>query len=162
MFKLLFLLSVVLVSCNTGTPEKSYKDSSIAVKENQDTDTANQVLTGCYLRVVQRDTVIASLLQDGNNVTGKLVFDNYEKDGSTGSVSGKIEGDILKLVYRFQSEGMNSISEQYFRITIDGLLHGIGEVAVKGDSAYYTHPSHIRYNERDKLRRISCAAGNDN
>lgn len=157
MYKILpAIFAFALFACGDKTTDKT--EQPTGEKENTpypDSNKANNI-NGCYLRVIQRDTLIASLTQDGNIVTGKLIFDNYEKDGSAGMVTGKIEGDIIKLVYRFRSEGMNSISEQFFKITKDGLLQGIGDVAAKGDSAYFSDPAKIRYNEKDKLTRISC------
>ena len=53
-------------------------------------------ISGCYMQVLKRDTFAVILKQDGNTVTGKLSLDNYEKDGSTGTVTGKKEAGILK------------------------------------------------------------------
>lgn len=151
---LIAIFAFALFSCRDDAD--STNDSAIPGKENPQTTEPNKTNTvnGCYLRVVQRDSLIASLTQDGNNVTGRLVFDNYEKDASSGTVNGTIDGDILKLIYRFQSEGMNSISEQYFKITDKGLIQGVGDVAVKGDSAYYSSPANIKYDDKDLLTSI--------
>jgi hypothetical protein len=73
------------------------------------------VVEGCYRGVLVRDTFAASLHQKENSITGKLSFDNYEKDGISGSVTGKLQGDVLQLYYNFASEGMNSIMEVYFK-----------------------------------------------
>lgn len=152
----LLLFVSILVSCNNDEAEDKTADTIIAPSVKDDDNAGSKDISGCYLRAVERDTLAASLTQNGNNITGKLVFDNYEKDGSSGSVSGKKDGDILKLVYRFQSEGMNSISEVFFKITSNGLIHGIGEIEVKGDSAYYSSPDNITYSEKDELRKINC------
>lgn len=114
-------------------------------------------LNGCFLRVLQRDTLVAHLQQNGNAITGKLTFDNFEKDGSTGTVKGTLEGDILKLIYTFRSEGMNSVMEVYFKKQDDKLIRGTGEINVKGDTAYFTQPRNISYEGDDVLRKVACA-----
>lgn len=150
------IFAFTLFSC--GDDAGNTNNTATPGNENPQTTepTKTHTVNGCYLRVVQRDSLIASLTQDGNNVTGRLAFDNYEKDASSGTVSGTIDGDILKLIYRFQSEGMNSISEQYFKITDKGLIQGVGDVAVKGDSAYYSKPTDIKYDDKDGLTSIDC------
>jgi len=154
----LFILSAFafLFSCKSSTEETTMSDTTSIQTNTTVPETTAATVTGCYLRVVQRDTLMASLVQDGNNITGRLVFDNYEKDGSRGDVSGVIDGDIIKLVYRFQSEGMSSISEEYFKRTKDGIILGAGDVQVKGDSVYYSQPQNILYQEKDVLKKISC------
>ena len=159
MLKFLFVLLAVagIISCNNMDEKTSATTDSIQTTGDATINTTAKVnLTGCWLRVIQKDSLSASLVQQGNFVTGKLVFDNFEKDGSSGTVSGRIENNIARLVYRFQSEGMNSISEVYFKITENGLIHGIGEVAVKGDSAYYADPARISFPANETLQKISC------
>lgn len=152
-----FLLISLLFACgDADTSDATSGDTIVQNGKDQPDVPANQDLTGCYLRVLQRDTLIADLVQQGELVTGSLRFDNYQKDGSSGTVSGRIDGDILRLVYRFQSEGMNSISEVFFRVTTDGLIHGIGDVGVKADSAYYSDPANIKYQDADLLKRVPC------
>ena len=152
-----FSLAVVFCSCQNQEAGNTSGDA--------DTVTGNIIpgndeqkipaIAGCYLRALNRDTLAASLEQNGDRISGRLAFDNYQKDGSTGTVEGRIENGVVKLVYRFQSEGMSSISEVYFKIEAGQLIHGYGEVAVKGDSAYFPEPRNITY--KDTLFKISCS-----
>lgn len=147
---------IFLLSCNdTGTARNNAKTTS--ADSTAGTSAVNEInISGCYMRVVERDTLAASLQQNGSVITGKLSFDNYQKDGSTGTVSGTADGDVLKLLYSFQSEGMNSVMEVFFKISEGGLIHGIGEVAVKGDTAYYVNDAHISYPAKNKLMNLPC------
>jgi hypothetical protein len=150
------ILPFVFAACNNTVEDKN-TDSSIGAKDASANNIENApAITGCYLRVIQRDTLAAFLSQEGNLISGKLAFDNYHKDGSTGTVTGVVHNDILKLVYRFQSEGMTSISEVYFKLTPGGLIHGNGEIKVKGDSAYYADHNNIFYNDKEVLAKIDC------
>jgi len=148
---------LMLASCNSndgGNNERS-TTNSVETPTNQNNE-ANPDLSGCYLRVLKRDTLALSIQQNGKTVTGKLSFDNFEKDGSSGNVAGTIDNNILKLIYSFQSEGMNSVMEVYFKVEDSALIHGIGEVAVKSDTAYYARPSEINYPKTEKLEKIGC------
>jgi hypothetical protein len=99
------------LSSQTSEQSKSNSDQQIGSAKN---------MTGCYMRVLKRDTLALHLQEVGNLVRGRLTFDNYEKDGSAGTVSGTIVGDVMKLIYSFQSEGMNSVMQVYFKISKNG------------------------------------------
>ncbi len=153
---LIWMITIAFISCNNNESNDTTNDTIAETEDFSVNENKASSISGCYLRVMQRDTLLASLTQDGNLVSGKLTYDNFEKDGSSGTVSGTIDKDILKLVYRFQSEGMSSISEVYFKITNEGLIHGFGEIKVKGDSAYYASPGNIVYEAKDLLNKIPC------
>ena len=117
---------------------------------------ATRDLTGCYMRVMARDTFVAKLQQQGNEITGKLSFDNYQKDGSTGQVRGRLENGLIKLVYSFQSEGTNSVMDVYFKPVNNELVRGIGEMETRGDTAYFKNPDAVSFPEKDKITRVPC------
>ena len=113
------LLFGKLVACNNShtndysgnsKTSKSGKIISPTVEERPITD-----VTGCYMKIVGRDTAILMLEQNGKEYSGKMLYDNYEKDGSRGTIKGKEEEGILKLCYDFNSEGMHSVTEVYFK-----------------------------------------------
>lgn len=158
----IFYLLWFITGCSGKEWQQNSKDSTSTSSASNINDSTNKYkaipnIGGCYMRVLQRDTLAASLQQNGEIVTGKLTFDNYQKDGSTGTVKGKVQNNILKFIYRFQSEGMNSVMEVYFKIEEDGLVHGYGEVGVKRDSAYYSDTANIKYPEADKLKKLACS-----
>lgn len=157
----MFILSafalLLLASCNNSNNgnDIAVKEDSLLTAPNRDIDSALS-LTGCYLRIIKRDTVALTLKETGNTVSGKLNFDNYEKDASSGSVTGTIDNDILKLIYNLQSEGMNSVMEVYFKITGKGLIQGIGEVKTKSDTTCYANFEKIIYPTGNELLKTSC------
>ena len=107
------------------------------------------------MEVLKRDTFSASLVQQDKAVTGKITFDNFEKDGSSGMVNGYLENGIIKLSYSFQSEGMVSVMQVWFKKEGDLLIRGLGEMNVKNDSSYFTNPMAVRF-EGSKLHSIDC------
>lgn len=166
-FYLINLLVVIIaVGCNqTDNTSISTNDTTNQAVSKDEVDTTGnssvgnvnvQDYSGCYIRVLNRDTLTASLQQSGNNITGKLTFDNYQKDGSTGKVEGTVEDGIMKLIYSFQSEGMNSVMEVYFKADGNSLIRGIGEIKVKGDTAMYANPASINYPSGEKLDKVDC------
>lgn len=148
------ILLALLLACNSRE-NTTTEENSIPLSVNKDT-TVNNDITGCYLQVLQKDTIVANLKQEGNQVSGVLLFDNYEKDGSAGTVTGTREGKILKLRYDYQSEGLSSVMDLFFEINDDKLIRGVGDMETKGDTAYFINPSLVTYPADTRLYRISC------
>lgn len=155
-----FLVPVFLLACNTsGTPSEApvTDTDQAAAADTTSSDSAEAVnVTGCYLRVLKKDTLVASLHQDGDSITGRLTFNNFQKDGSTGTVAGTLNGDLVRLIYTFHSEGMKSVMEVYFRVVNDGLIRGFGDVTTRNDTAYFNKPDSLTYRPSDILASISC------
>jgi hypothetical protein len=87
-----------------------------------------------------------------------LTFNNFQKDKSSGSVHGTIAGDTIKLWYDFHSEGMKSVMEVYFRKQNDELLRGLGQMEVKGDSAYLNDHTNIQFSADQTFKKVDCSS----
>ena len=162
--RILFIMSIAFLSCtNNNTQEKiiGKEDSLVVSKKNKIYDiegkssTGNN-LSGCYWQILKRDTLVASLSQKDEMVTGKLSFDNFEKDGSSGLVRGTKAGDIIKLWYSFESEGMKSVMEVWFKKQGDALLRGTGDMATKADSSYFTNPAAVEFTSNQQMKKVDC------
>ena len=148
-----FLSLLLLYSCSNsetspGNEEKKNGENKVPVPDHD--------YSGCYIRVLQRDTLVAHLQQNGKDFKGKLTFDNYEKDGSSGTITGKLENGIIKLLYRFQSEGMNSVMEVYFQASDSAIIPGTGDIRNNRDTVFFKDPSDLNFAEKDKLRKTNC------
>jgi hypothetical protein len=159
--------AVFMMACNNNTTTTEERTDSTVMQtpdnnepvpstKPEEKPTANVDASGCYWKILKRDTLTIMLKQSGNAVTGKLSFDNFEKDGSSGSVHGIVDGSIIRLWYNFASEGMNSVMEIYFKKEADQLLRGIGPVDAKGDSSYYTNHSAITYTQDQSFAKLAC------
>jgi len=153
------LLSGKLISCTNN--ETNYRsdigmssDSGKAISPNVGKQPGADV-SGCYMKIIGRDTAILMLEQKGNELSGKMLYDNYEKDGSRGPVKGTEEKEIIKLWYDFQSEGIRSVMEVYFKKENGRLLRGVGSMDVKTDTTYFT--SGINYSEKEAFNKVDCA-----
>ena len=61
---------------------------------------------------------------------------------------------ILNLWYDFDSEGMHSVTQVYFKKDNGRLLRGVGDMNTKPDTAYFT--SGINYSDKEAFTRIDC------
>ena len=151
---LFFMMMVfLLVSCNDESTNRVRTDT-IALNP-PDSAMIDQPITNCYIQVLQRDTFMARLQQDGKNISGQLVFDNYQKDGSRGTVTGTIENGVARLKYFFASEGTNSVMDVYFKVFQDSIVRGIGDMSTSGDTAYFINPEKITYTG-SVLKKTDC------
>ncbi|MGV3528671.1 MAG: hypothetical protein ACO1OO_07245 [Flavisolibacter sp.] len=158
------LFVFTLTACNQGQDTTTTTTDSTTMHVDSSDEMVNEIIppakpsgvTGCYMRVLKRDTLVAHLQQDGDRVSGKLTFDNYQKDGSTGSVSGRVNGDIIELVYSFEAEGMHSIMEVYFKKQGNSLIRGIGDMDMRGDTMAYKKPQQLSYPAEEKWDGVNC------
>jgi len=111
-------------------------------------------VAGCYIKIIGRDTAILMLEQKGNMFTGKMLYDNYEKNGSRGTVKGKEDKEIIKLWYDFDSEGMHSVMEVYLKKENGKLLRGVGDMDAKTDTTYFI--SGINYSDKEAFTKVDC------
>ncbi|MEO7445064.1 MAG: hypothetical protein ABIT96_01070 [Ferruginibacter sp.] len=167
MIKMMSIAAIILITaCNQ--PSKATTETSSSTSQT-DTNTSlppspetspvteneAKVLTGCYMQVLKRDTFATTLVQQGNKVTGKLSFNNYEKDASSGTVTGNIENGIVKLLYTFNAEGMTSKMEVYFKHEPGKLTRGTGPMEPKGDLMVFKDPATVAYNN-NTMMQIPC------
>jgi len=157
---LIIFVTVELMACNNGgqtveeiSVSKSSDTEKIIPPKIEDKPAAD--VTGCYMKIVGRDTAILMLEQKGNMFTGKMLYDNYEKDGSRGVVKGKEDNEIIKLWYDFDSEGMHSVMEVYFKKQNGKLLRGVGDMDAKTDTAYFI--SGINYSDKEAFNKVDCS-----
>jgi hypothetical protein len=157
---LLMTLSGNLLSCNNTmqTNEQRSASKSPDTSKTSPPKTAEkpgEELAGCYMKIVGRDTAVVMLEQKGKEFSGKMLYDNYEKDGSMGILKGREEGEIIKLWYDFKSEGMHSVMEVYFKKETGRLLRGVGSMDAKTDTTYFI--SGINYSDKEAFNKIDCS-----
>ncbi len=164
---LLIVILLFFASCNndktttieTGTSNKSTSEPTPA-GEAKKKEGANSPVIGpsinCYMRTSGRDTVLLRFEQTGNSISGRLMFDNYQIDGSSGNVKGSIEGEIIELWYDFEAEGMRSVRQLFFKNEAGRLLWGKGEQVSRNDSTLYTDVNNITYSEYLLLKKVEC------
>jgi len=154
---LYILLFIKLAACNDNRKRNEAtsqsSDSETSISSQPEERSVNDI-SGCYMKIVGRDTAILMLEQKGNMFTGKMLYDNYEKDGSRGTIKGKEDKEILKLWYDFDSEGMHSVMEVYLKKENGKLLRGIGDMDAKTDTTYFI--SGVNYSDKEAFTKVDC------
>ncbi len=89
----------------------------------------------------------------GNKVTGDLIYNFYEKDKSTGVLTGTMKGDTLFANYIFRSEGIESVREVAFIKKEKGYIEGYGDM---DDKSGRNFKNKIKFSEASLLRQIQC------
>ena len=151
---LYMLLFSNLIACNNSQTHDYSGDSKPSASPPNVEDRSVSDVTGCYMKIIGRDTAIVMLEQNGKELSGKMIYDNFEKDGSKGIIKGQEEEEILKLWYDFDSEGMHSVTEVYFKKDNGKLLRGVGTMDAKTDTAYFI--SGINYSDKETFIKVDC------
>lgn len=149
-----FLLG--LLSCNITLP--SSHNETGADSTNTSTSGSGDMLpeTACYLSVNGRDSIHMEITIEPQSVQGRLEFDNYQIDGSQGTLQGTKKGDKLWLTYDFMAEGMHSITEEVFLIQGDELVRGRGE-RVESEGIYrYQNPADVSFEDGQIFHLTTC------
>lgn len=158
MKKLILLgsLAAFLINCNKKTEKviPQVEPDSTAVAESV-IDTLGPK-SFCYMSVVGKDTVFASIDDNLGTITGKMSYKNHEKDSSKGDVTGFKSGDTLKLTYEFESEGTRSKRDIFFIQKDNTLIEGIGEQKDDNGQMKYANENKINYNAGHKLKTADC------
>jgi len=154
---IIFAIAIFFSCNNNSAPETKLEAQKEKDKEAIEKSYSFTDMGGCFWKIAGRDSLVAWLAQTENTITGKLSFDNFEKDGSSGVVHGTVEGDLIKLWYSFESEGMKSVMEVWFKKQGDSLLRGIGPSAVKADSSYFTDHNAIKFAADQSFQKVDCA-----
>ena len=160
--KLLYLGIVVLAlfSCADNQERRTADENSGTVHAGA-TDTIVSGgelvrLEGCYEQVVLRDTATLYLNVIGTEVTGKLVYNRYEKDDNSGSLKGELKEGRIQADYVFQSEGQTSTRAVVFQIRDTLLLEGIGEVEERDGKLVFRKPDRLHYDSLHPFVKVPC------
>lgn len=157
-----FLLAAALVAgCNSNSEtNKAGSDSTGTVHGNAKpigtTDTKPLMLDGCYEMVIRKDTATLELTVQDSTVTGKLVYDWFEKDGNSGTIKGVLRDSLIIADYHFESEGLMSVREVVLRIQNNTLAQGFGELSDNNGKVVYSDPSNLQYDTVHPFVKVPC------
>lgn len=157
--KLIFLLAVIIVSCNTGvTTKDNLQDltADSAQKSTAQNNTRFDFLSGCYQNVLNGDTAFLKMNVHEFVVDGTLNYKRSEKDSNEGTFTGVIRGEIIIIHYVFQSEGTTSMREIAFKIKGNQLVEGYGDILMKGDSAVFENVASLKFQDAQTFNKIAC------
>ncbi len=145
----ILIFAVLLASCNTQVKEVETNTSAIV-------DQKNTKGTNCYLYADPTDTVSLNLTHLGDSVTGTLVYNFKEKDKNTGTINGRMNGNILIAEYTFLSEGIQSCRQVAFKLQGNNLVEGYGESYSQNDKVLFRNTDSLSFKGSMKLVEIAC------
>jgi len=145
-------IALFMASCQGGTAKKTQAKIDSTIVNNAAVPNAQQ----CYQYIKNRDTATLSLKTEGNEVTGTLGYNLYEKDKNAGTIAGTVKGDTIVANYTFQSEGKTSVREVVFLKQGDQLTEGFGDVQeVKGEMKF-KDLSKLKFDGSMAFGKIDC------
>lgn len=145
----ILILAVLLASCNTQVKETETGTSAIV-------DQKNTKGRNCYLYAGLSDTVSLNITHLGDSVIGSLVYNFKEKDKNTGTINGRMNGNILIAEYTFLSEGIQSCRQVAFKLEGDKFIEGYGESYSRNDRFFFKYPDSLNFDSSFKLRETDC------
>lgn len=89
-------------------------------------------------------------------VTGTLMYNFYEKDKNTGTIEGKIDGDILFADYTFNSEGVKSVRPVAFKVTGNQFIEGYGETEENNGKMSFKNKDSLNFDHSITLAPFDC------
>lgn len=147
----IIIFSIALVSCNGNEKANNTTDTKVPPVY-----TKADLSQGCYRMIVGKDSAIINLNLNGDSVAGTLQYNRFEKDDNAGSFTGKLDSNKVIGWYKFQSEGVITVRQVIFKIVGDKLAEGYGDVNAVGDTAYFTYPHTLNYEETHPFEKITC------
>ncbi len=126
------------ISCKKENVQKISENPSAEINKGK----------SCYLAVIGKDSVALSLNQSGDDLSGEINYNFFEKDKSSGTFIGIRSGDTLKLQTKTLGEGRTTYTDVNL-LEKDGKLHeGVGEVQQINDSTFaFVEPAKIDYSQ---------------
>jgi len=155
------LLTLLLASCNNQPTNEGSNKTAVTEKDSNsvkliEKSEPSPVIEHCYWKIKGRDTLALQLFEKDNEVEGKINFDNYQIDGSSGPVTGAVDGNIIKLWYKFKAEGTNNVMQIYFKREGTRLFRGSGPYTASGDSSFYKDESNVTYDMDTPFLQVLC------
>lgn len=160
--KLLFLIPalfiITLVSC-TSENKSTAGDSTevIALDTTFTATTPKKSSSDCYIYIKNRDTASLKLNITGEELTGELSYNLFEKDSNTGKIAGEMKGDTIIAEYTFDSEGLRSVREVIFVKKDDGNIYeGTGDVIEKDGKMVFKNRSALKFSPTMVFTKTNC------
>ena len=125
----LLLPIALLLSCGNDTNNEASINYTTTVAEGA-LAAAGEVSTQqtdslCFLSLAdakRKDTFYIKLYLKGDDVTGTMAYQYYQKDRRTGSLIGKKNGKRISAMWTYMQEGVTDSLKVYFKLH-DNILH---------------------------------------
>jgi hypothetical protein len=153
MNKILIVLTTLLISScanNASNNKTEIVEEDITSTDGHKVDSTLYVYTNN-----RKDTVIMRIVNNKGKVDGTLMYNYFEKDKNTGTLTGNMQGDTLIADYIFMSEGVQSVREVAFVKKDNAWLQGYGEMVQEGNKMKFTDRNKLVFDTVNKLEQKS-------
>lgn len=150
---LIFCVLFITTSCKTDVKNDNNETTT------EDTTTVTKPLSRtvrCYEYDNKKDTVSMKTYTQNDSIYGTLSYNFFEKDKNTGSISGKMIGEIMVLDYTFNSEGTSSVRQVAFKKNGKYLTEGYGESFEKDGKMVFKNVFALDFSGKTVLEEINC------
>lgn len=152
-------LTIIAASCNNDNKTKQATDTTevIAVDTTFTATHPKKSSSDCYTYIKNRDTASLKINIEGEELTGDLNYNLFEKDSNKGKIAGEMKGDTIIAEYTFDSEGMRSVREVVFVKKNDGHIYeGTGEMFEKSGKMMFKDRSALKFSPTIVFTKTNC------
>lgn len=148
-------LIVAFAGLGLGMVSCKKEQEPVIYEEPPKVETAAPI-ESCYLYTKGKDSIMANLKIDGQTVSGNLAYKFFEKDKSSGPISGTIKGDTIFADYTFEAEGTQSVREVVFLKTRNDLVEGYADMEERDGKMVFKDKKLLRFDSKTELLLIPC------
>ena len=155
----LALFIIIAASCTSDNKSRVVSDTAevIALDTTFSAVTPKTSSSNCYVYINNKDTASLKINIEGEELTGDLNYNLFEKDRNKGTIAGEMKGDTIIAEYTFDSEGLRSVREVVFVKRIDGNIYeGTGEVIEKGGKMVFKDRSALKFSPSMVFTKTNC------
>lgn len=146
------------ISCNNESQSNAQSSAAVdtVVPAAVKAPVADTAIIGCYNWILNKDTATLQLQVKGENITGTLVYDFFEKDRNDGTVQAELNNNILTGWYLFRSEGIMSVRQVAWKVSKNALLPGTGEMIQRNDTLLFKRIDNLEFDSIHAFVKIPC------
>jgi hypothetical protein len=114
-------------------------------------EASSKNVMGCYFTNAETQLSILNITNhEHTSVTAKLILKPFQKDMAKGTFAGNYENGVLHGIYTFQSEGVESERELFFKRNGGAFVPGYGPVKVIDNKLErLQRPLQLEWNEKE-------------
>lgn len=149
----------IFAACTSNKSDQQTGDSTLMNTTDTSvvqTNPAPENSTNCYAYIKDKDTINLKLNINGQEVTGDLAYNLFEKDKNKGTFSGELKGDTVIAEYTFDSEGMRSTRELVLLKKGEQYYEGFGDIVEKKGKTTFKNRAELKFDGSIVYSPKSC------
>ena len=149
----------IFAACTSNNSEHQTGDSSAMKSPDTTAIPANPVAgksENCYAYIKDKDSILLKLNIEGQEVTGDLAYNLFEKDKNKGTISGEIKGDTIIAEYLFDAEGVRSTRELVLLKKGEQYYEGFGDVVDKKGKISFKNRAELKFDGSIVYSPVDC------